>query len=369
MDARAAYSLAEQNAKKTGPSRYNTDIGLRKWRASLAKLKTGATMVVNLSVAGDSISEGGYAGTTVAADFQTKGYVGRLRSALAAKFGNVGMGFVSPVYPFGSPYWSKTGWAGGGGGFGATGAGISTSISGNTLTWTTPTCTGFSLFFGGNNATGAVTIAVDGGAPVNFDTVQSGSTVNGKVEYSLDGLSSGTHTVVITKTNDGKTVYFLGSYEHVGTTGVRVHNVSRWGMKAVNGYSDLAMQLEINQWSPALTIVGYLANDAAQLTDIASYTSQMQTIITRGQQFGDVLLLSLGANTTTTYNVQAYADVMKQLAIKNNCAYIDVLDLWGGNGTYASTTLGLLYDNVHPNDYGHEHIAGELIDVLLGSRY
>lgn len=127
------------------------------------------------------------------------------------------------------------------------------------------------------------------------------------------------------------------------------------------------MQNEIDFWTPSLTVIALTANDYGGQTSLTSYKTNLQTLITRALVYGDVLLTSIGVHydeNTSAIKQQSYVDIVKQLAITNNCAYLDIHDRWNG-GVYAQNILGFLANgDVHPTASGHQDIATAILRVI-----
>lgn len=357
----------------------NSDIGLRRWRAALAKVKSGVNQIANVSVLGDSITEGGAAGNGATADYVggnnylNKGYVGKVRSALAAKYGDVGTGFIPIFYPKYGGFWTfSAGWQDEiTATFGPTGLNKRSGTNGDVATFSF-SGTGISIVLASGTGAGTFTASVDGGAATPFDSYTAGAAIGAK-EFKITGLADGTHTLTLTSTvTGGKQLWLLGAYPIKGTSGVRVNMLGRWGTKVNNSIGPSATKYplfsEIDFWSPALTIVAFTANDFSGQTDLISYRNDLQTIITRAKQFGDCLLVSTGLrnDVVTPTNAQSeYNKVLLNLAFENNIAFVDVINRWSGDANYAQNTLSFISsDNVHPGDYGHQDIATAILRVI-----
>lgn len=357
---------------------YNTDGGLRRWRAALGALDAGAANIVNLCFVGDSITEGaksgGGAGQGAAgATWVTNGYVGRIRSALAAKYQDLGRGFIPVYYPNGAALWTLTGtgWVQNTT-YGTTGLCEYTNNNGDYASLSfTGTGVGVLVVQGPNS--GSFTITIDAGAPASFNA--NNATTDAAHEFQVTGLASGAHTLKVTNTatnGSGLGLYLLGAYElNANTKGVRCHMVGRWGTRMTHSAPATALAAEIDHWSPTLTVVSLGANDYTNQTTLASFQSDCQTIVSEALKYGDCLITSIGLRTeAATIPQSAYVQVLHDVAFANGCAFVDVFNRWSGNATYALNTLGLIAtgDTVHPNDYGHQDIATGLLNRLLETR-
>lgn len=351
-----ARAIAAQNSKKTGVYTYNTDVGLRRWRSALARVKAGTGQIVNVSCLGDSISEGAHATSWVSG-----GFLGRINTELIAKYGDVGRGFIPVFFGNASPYWTFTGTWANYGTFGITASNKSSTIINSTATFAF-NGTGVSIIVVKGPICGNFLVSIDGGSTTEYNTYNA-SVLNA---FSIDitGLGTGDHTLVITQNEAGKNVILLGAYEIKGTSGVRINRCCRYGTTVSHAMTyETAQYTEIDFWSPVLTIIAYLANDCGTGTNLSIYENNLQTLITRAKIFGDVLLVANGLHSTTINETQ-YASVMMRLALSNNVAFVDIVNRWGADGSYATNTLGFLSDSVHPNDYGHQDMATAIINAL-----
>jgi lysophospholipase L1-like esterase len=130
--------------------------------------------------------------------------------------------------------------------------------------------------------------------------------------------------------------------------------------------TDYAMQAEIDIWTPKLTLLEFACNDYHDGTVVSTYKSQLQTLISRAQQFGDCLLIASGTYTDSPSSASIpYRQAMLDLAIQNNCAYLDIIGRWGEDGLYAKETLDFIDDTIHPNNAGHRDYATAIANVLL----
>lgn len=360
-------------SKKTGNFAYNTDIGLRKWRAALAQIKAGKSMLAHLNVLGDSISEGALAGAGggagAASLWQTNGYLGRVRSALNTKFGDAGLGYIPTYYPYGAPLWTfSAGWYDNSNFFGTTGLSKTTGTAGSTASITF-SGTGIGIVFAKGSGAGTFQWNIGGGANTQVDTYNA-TNVNATT-YEIGGLADGTHTLNITANlANGRNFFLLGAYPIKSiSSGIRVNMCGRYGTRVGDHTSDKSLSCAIDMWTPKLCIIALGANDFTGGTDLTSFTNSYQTIISRALQFGDVMLLSTGLRTDgpSPIGVQqsAYVNAMYTLAVQNNIAFLDIFNRWSGDPNFANSQLNFLGDAVHPNDYGHQDIATAILNVLL----
>jgi lysophospholipase L1-like esterase len=343
---------------------YNVISGLRQWKATLAKLNSGTSQIFNLSIVGDSISEG-YGSTNLI----SKGYAGLIRNDLNSKYGDVGRGFIHCAYPYGSPLWSFVGswmtseWGISGGGTASNYTCKYSLTAGNTATLSF-SGTGLRVYIGKSPGWGGGTYSVDGG------TVTGSFSNDGTEQYNayfeVIGLTDGSHTIVITQASQGKAMLLLGAYEIKGTSGIRVNTCARFGSMAKDHTPEKTMKITFDSLQPVLSIIAFTANDYSTQTNLDLYKSNLQALVTRAKQYGDVLMISNGIRTEKLTTPQsAYINVFNSVALANGCALIDNFNRLGGDADYVNTRLGLLSDTVHPNNAGHQDLATSILNVLL----
>ncbi|WP_027480509.1 SGNH/GDSL hydrolase family protein [Deinococcus pimensis] len=365
----AVASRQDTQAAQDGRVRLDT---LYRWRAAIADLDGGASTKYSVCVVGDSITEGAIAGTTTA-DYRDKGFVGRLRAYLAARYEDVGQGFIAAYYPFDYPQWSYTGTGWGfHASFGVGGRSRFTSTA-NDAASVTFTGTGCVISFIRGGVTGNVRVTIDGTVYATVDTYTSGA-VDNYWNYTVSGLSDGPHTLTLTNLGTstaggaaGNSLYFNGLTPVRGARGVIVHNIGSSGAKASTLTPEAYLQAELQQFAPTLTIIALTANDYTQQTAIATYTAELTTLVNRAKTYGDVLLVANGARSVITGQTipqASYVAAMRAVADATGVAFVSLVDRWGGGPN--AVTLGYLNaDGLHPNVKGHADQANALAAILL----
>lgn len=362
-----ASQLAENAYFLDGMWGYNLDKGLRKWRYAKARLDQGVNEIINLNCNGDSIFEGQCgAGTTISA--YENGFVAKLRAALAAKYGDVGEGFIGCHYPAGAATGRWT-YAGTWQNYGEPGWMNSINCKAVSVTGASTATlvfhgTGIVVMLQTNSETNpsTATITVDGSV---LETKALYGYPRANVISTITGLEDGEHTLIVTRT--AGRVSLLGAYETTtAVKGVRVNRLAAASAKIADmSYEAIHITSCVDYWTPKLTIIDMLANDFLYSTSIANFKAKYQTIITHAKLYGDVLLVTVGAlfNTTNqTIPNSDYIQAMVELARDNNIALLDVARRWGG--TYAeSHALGYNYDG-HPSVYGHQDLLTSVLKAL-----
>jgi lysophospholipase L1-like esterase len=346
-NAQLASSLAQSI---TDVQLLNFDSALRKYRSAIAKVESGTNQLFNVNFVGDSITEG--VGIDSANDYYSKGYVGRIREKFKTKFGDVGLGMI-PVY---TSAWTFNGdWI-------TTVYGIGTNAKYtkalNATAQISFSGTGISFVLMKGGATGSISVTIDGSpATINYSVATGQYTI-----VSITGLTDGVHTAVLTNLA-AVDVYLSGAFEIKGTKGIRVNMCGKSGAIS-NSYSgyEFSMQSTIDVFAPSLTVIALITNDIGFGTTVDDYKANIQKLITRAKTFGDVLLLANTVRTDRTDVVQKpFVDVLRTLAVSNNCAFVNIYNRWGIQGN----TLGFMADTLHPSEAGHQDMANALLKVLL----
>lgn len=365
-----ARSMAARNAKFTnGGEVYNAENGLRNFRVALA---SAGTKPLNIACVGDSITYGYYA-----SDYTNKSWVGRLRTLLQSKYGNMGTGWMplpSPNSPDSNP-WTFTGW------YQILGQGVAGEFyqsngAGNTVTLTF-TGTQLSVVYStGGGGASTSTVKIDGTtvAPINF----SGSNAYGNVQ-TYTGLTAGSHTLQITTASGLSWIEGAIALDTSGgSNNCVVHRVGRPSALSRDFYST-ASRLVSALNNPNLVILAFGINDSnPSVTDLPSYYSNMGTIISAFQaQNASVLLLAYPIGNISGQwlsNYQTVIAMQYQLADQYNCALLDLNPRWQSwtsaqaLGLYGDGTLDGLSgsDTWHPSDVGHRDIANAIAMLLVG---
>lgn len=354
---------------------YNGLRGLLRWRAALAKALNGdvlSTICVygSSSVVGQGAGGGGVAGLlTYGKNKLEKGFVGRLRSALAKQAGDVGSGII--------PHW-WTWWYTFAGTWADSSVGGMLNIHskrgetvGSSVT-VTFTGTSFSVVGIESAEGGKFTITMDGGTPQEFNS--NGSSEAAK-EYKYNGtLTNSSHTAVITVTElvAGKArsgFALIGvMYGSTSQTGVKVHQIGYAGGKTDQIATNRTnyKPTTVDFWKPDLSIICFSSNDYSGQTDLATFRTQTQTAITQCKRFGDVLLVPVGITPADkSIPITEYSKIYRELALLNDCAFYDTYARYDNSFTFAKETLQYVSsDNTHMNDYGHQDISSSLYKVL-----
>jgi hypothetical protein len=318
----------------------------------------------------DDSKEEGYSAGTDTYTCKDKSSSGLLRTALKTKFGDVNEGFVgvnyhaadSASFPLVHRWIFSAGWTTASN-YGYASSSKLTSTDGATATLTF-SGTGIILFYLGTTDHRTFTYSIDGGSAVTVDTY--GAAIDLAKATTITGLTEGNHTIVITKSNDTKSIYLFGACPTRGSTGVRVNSLGLYGSTVGASSAANCLKMEIDYWQPKLTVLSYGANDYSAQTSLSTFQTNLQTLITRAKQYGDVLIMAnMIQLDNQTIKIQQYVDTMKNLALTNNCAFIDLYSAMGKSFTYADNVLGLMFGHdKHPNTKGHQFINKFIVKCL-----
>lgn len=222
------------------------------------------------------------------------------------------------------------------------------------------------LFYAVQPGNGSFTYNIDGGA--SLGTVSTaGATAFGVTQVSV---TKGTHTINIIPNNDG-TIFLCGIKTWDSTTpAIDVMQFGVYGGVALSfsgGVNPWESPFAFAQIAPDLSIVALTINDSNNGTALATYTTEMQTIITNLKLTGDVILV-VGApsNTAQATNgtLDTFISALVQLAITNNVPLINAKARWI---SYAFMNPIMPYfDNFHQFAPGYQDYAQMVDQALIG---
>lgn len=338
-------------------------------------LEAAGTTAVNIVAMGDSITEG--TGTTNCINrWQNLTQTGlRYRHGLP----------VGAEWPF-IPVWPKTTATG----IPVTRAGTVTVDTARGLGWKagvigsdgvvtfTFTGTSFDLMFLKGSTTGTLSLTIDGGSPITYDT---NATTNGPgtntYRWSSGPLTAGFHTVVVTRAaSSTNSVYLYGMLTYNGdeTKGIRILDAAYHGQQSTFFTAARLDQLVSNiQAIPnvAMVFCSVGTNDMGFGTSLATYKANYELLVSKlrgGGYNGTIVLMNVykgsGRDEATW---AAYGDQLRQIAETDaDIAYFD----WRmrmpdcPNPYNAGAGLGLFADGLHPNDAGNSYISAFMTDYL-----
>lgn len=213
----------------------------------------------------------------------------------------------------------------------------------------------------------------DGG---DFDVTIDGAVIatascTGATSYGNKLVVTVPKTKSIVVTPKGKT--YIEGFNHYGydnkPDGILVHKVGHGGFSA-GQFSDAEIKASISTFTPDLTCIGHIVNDVGT-QNLALYRSKIEVAINTGKLTGDVLLYIPCRGKLEVegpprqYPFDDYKEVLYELALKYDCALLD-FDKYLGGYTNAKNKE-LLFDDVHPNQKGHDLMARAAIFALVPS--
>lgn len=190
--------------------------------------------------------------------------------------------------------------------------------------------------------------------------------------YMLDGLERDViHEAkleIVTK--DQEAVVLNGTYSLQRGKGVIVNNCSLSGATSkmwVNSYTESL----ISFLKPKLTIICLGGNDWNVGGSKESYYNNIKWLVDKAKAQGDILLISYGIfssdhtpHSSQKTSILEFRNTLRELAIEEKVAYLDIIGLWKDSNYYANLK-GYLADNVHANDKGQKNIYILLREILL----
>lgn len=347
---------------------HNIPDGMPDWYDGIIDLKNGEEVKLNVNFIGDSITQG-----FNATDRPTRGFT-RLFHEYMKHYGDRGYG-LKPPFEY------ETGWT-------FTGTGWTTDPTHGIMLYSkttstendscTVTFTGdlIEVYYLSTPSSATIETSIDSGEATEHDT--SGETT--QLNTILITTTTGEHTLTITITSENKPFYLIGVIpQNDVNNGIMVNNcglssTTIIGTMTYGGYGGgpdsmlNTLSPTINSIKPDLTVIGYIANDYNIQVPLANYEEYLNTLTEQALLQGEALLLSVGmwGGTSRTIPQRSYVDIMRDVAVDNDCGFIDIFGRWQ-NLTYAETEKGYITagdDHVHPTDKGHRNIAKTLYHAL-----
>jgi lysophospholipase L1-like esterase len=332
---------------------------LAHYRAAVARVRNGTGNARILCV-GDSTTAG-YGDSTAATIPATNSYPARLGALLNSYVAPAATGLGVPHSVAGTGVdqrWTYgTGWADNGVWGWANSCSIHASSPAGSLVYTAGVnADRYDVYYIQATGLGSLTITATGGTPVAQPTAGTSSVQ--KVTVAAAAAST-SNTVTFAATGS---VYVLGVEPYLSTKSqVLVGNAGAAGCRSVDwnsgngpGFDSLSC---ITAYAPDLTIISLGINDAGASIAPATFSTNLQALITAAQASGDVLLMTFPPSSGSPYATvePTYIPVYKTLAPNSGCALIDLNGRWV---SWASAnSLGMVYDTIHPNDIGYWDVA------------
>lgn len=329
---------------------------------------TGAAL--RIMTVGDSNTNG----SAASAPLYAQSYSGQLGSMLGRAFVDAGIGATAdPGASDSRLVYAGAGWAYGGVGFGLFGNGRRATGTGNTATYGPVACTAFVLWYRKGPAEGTWSYSIDGAAAVN---VNANAATESIASVTTATLAAGTHTIVITAPASGDISLVALEAANVGVGGARVIRVGSSG-NSTNGLSvgnALSGHVAaVTAMAPDLVIEMLGTNDFGTVNPPitpAVYKSQtaafVQALLAAGIDVAVIVEPAPQAPRTgqTTYTLVQYRQALYEVADENDIALIDMQDRWGD--WVSANALGLMGDDYHPSNRGHNDTARAIYEALFG---
>lgn len=342
---------------------------LRKFRAALARVRAG-TGRGSIVFVGDSTTAGAGAGSGGAGNYNgawAKTYPRAVAARLATVFPTSDQSFLmdqgvanqSIAYPAYDPRvtmganWSQT----------------SSGLAGNMFRFTAGAVNNLTFTPTGQFDTivlYSIRAAGQGSFNVTLDAGTAVGTINGNTNPSITlvttyTVAKGTHTINIVPVNDGPlNIVGIKTYDStipaIDIIQAGLHGATSGGTSSSqNPWSGVPL---LGTLAPSLTVLCLTINDSNAGTALATYTTNMQAIITAAAASGDVVLM-VGAPSNTTAatdgTLDRYISVLRSLSRTNAIGLIDLKAIWG---SYAITNPLLPYnDTLHPGPLGYQDIG------------
>lgn len=363
------------------------------WGANWKAKRNSGTAVMH--AIGSSATQGYYS-----SNLRANGWVDLVRSSLQSQYGDGGSGFRSTsassvwanangvtagavtAYSANGNYMTPSGsWSVGGNSYGPGVTYLFTSTVGDNVTISVRgTVVDIYTLAGSTNTHSNWTYSIDGGAAV---TVPDTGTADNIVKTTITGLSTGTHSVTVTKGSTGTYLSLVGIAGR-NTTGVVVNNLAKYGSRLANffGTANLSIDWNGGQSFPAdLVTLSHAPNEAVANNTgdamIQVYRRVMETI--RDANYNTDLMIvmpNVGSYDTTNFLYQDYAIRLRMLAETFNAAFVDMWTIgkntwsyWNSLGNWSNPsvpgTAGT--DSVHPSDAGYQTIYNTIYPIINGT--
>lgn len=345
------------------------------WSAALAKVLAGSADAKVLFI-GDSITFGG-AGTP---GNPTNGYPLRLSERLTALGVPAAGGLGVPPWaqtPTTDSRWTVgTGWTTNGT-TGLTAAGNSYAFSAatsGTLVYADPTimADSFDVYFAGiNGNANTVTVTATGGTPTVVTLAKTPSGV-GKVTVTAAAAAT-TNTVTFTPPGTGGTNYILGVEPFLSTSKkIRIGSWGFSGITSVNWTSGTKTPYGtaeyLTAYAPDLVVVALGVNDAILQSATPAQVAANFTTLFGYYPSASWAILTYPPSNPGIFSaavIQQQADNVAALKATHGATRA-IFDFYTRAGSYATYNgLGLMADNVHPNNKGYYDIANFLANRLM----
>lgn len=339
--------------------------GLTNWRAAVAAANAGTGPRKTLLVVGDSTTMGQGSGTGGSGNLNgaypndwVSGLATKLKAKVPTCFNTVLNSQASAIaYPTYDPRvtlganWTNTQGSFAGTMFKYTTGAVNNFTFTPTDAFDTIIVTAVQI-----NGNGTATINVDGGS--SLGTISFSNAPQRLFKYTFT-VPKGTHTINIVPNNDA--TFFLPMVQTYDSTTPAIDIVQAGSA----GATAQTFVPSTNVWdplnflkfiAPVLTIIDLTINDSNSQTLLATYSANIQTIITAAKLSGDVMLMVGPPSNTiqaTNGTLDTYIAALQTLAASNGCSLgVNMKALWGSylaiQGTFP------YFDGLHCQQSGYQ---------------
>jgi len=363
------------------PGYFNLDQSLLPhWRNCVAKVRLG-TARCKLMTAGDSTTSGAGAGTSGAVNLIgarvnsypavlakiLAGYVAINDNAILADQNVVAQGVTYPQYD--PRVTMGANWANSGSGTALGGVLFHfTTGAANNMTFTPAAAFDtIVIYYVRNAGHGTFTTNVDGGASLGTTNAAGAAAVL----TTTFSVTKATHTINIVPANDAQ-FFIVGVITQDSTaSAIDLYQAGIYGATSTtfnsttNAWSPLSLLPTI---APDLTIIDLTINDSNAGTALATYSANIQALITSAKLSGDVVLMvGPPSNTAAATNgtLDTYIGTLQNLSITNGAPLTNFKQRWV---SYAAMNAIMPYfDSLHPAAPGYQDMAEALTNAIAPS--
>jgi hypothetical protein len=220
------------------------------------------------------------------------------------------------------------------------------------------------LWYNSGNATGSFTTTPSGGTPVTLTNTRTKALQ--MVVMSSPGVSAANALALGTATAASNMfVSCIMAYDSTHAA-ADIYNAGDYGANTGSWVSSAAPDGPIPTLkflAPVLTIVESGINDPTVQMPVATYTANLQTIISAAQASGDVILVT--GNYALNHASGPYFNAVRQLGVTDNIPVLSIDQLWVSPVVARNTVPPLLGpDYIHPSSSGAMYIAHALAQML-----
>lgn len=141
-----------------------------------------------------------------------------------------------------------------------------------------------------------------------------------------------------------------------------VFNTQKKGITAGSLLADFDRR--VTRLQPKAVFVSLGQEDAASNTPLATFKSNVKTIVSQIRNAGSIPVLEssiVPISSTFAAKVSTYVDTLKQIAAEDGVVFINHYETWNGYTDRAALTAS---DGVTPNELGHLRLAKELMSLF-----